>query len=376
MVRMVRDVALALAVCGLTLAAYFSEKSHWSPDPVAITIVVLTSAAVLIRRPWPLAALAVNVVGIVTFQLRDYPVQPPVLGVLVAVYSVAVTGSRRRSVLTGVGLGVLIVLVVVGTEPEGPIPALVDALVWVAVAFTLGEAVRVHRAYRAEVAERDARAAYAREQAMLRRAAEERVRIARDLHDVLAHSLAQITVQSGVAAHLLAAAPEPDAATLAAVRTSLDGIAEAGGAGMAEVAGILDVLRGDDPALVDGVPAVSRISALVEAVRGPGPEATLEIVGEPVALPPAHEVAAYRIVQESLTNVVRHAGARQVRVVVEYAPDAVRVRVSDDGSGGTAGGSGHGIVGMTERAHSVGGTLRASAGPDGFTVEAVLPVPA
>jgi signal transduction histidine kinase len=223
-----------------------------------------------------------------------------------------------------------------------------------------------------------ARAALDREREFDRRAAEERLRIARELHDVLAHTLTGAAVQAAVAADTLADDPVTTRSALEAVRQSFR---EA----RAELSATLGLLRADqiDSDSREPAPNLAQLDTLLASARSAGLRAELTVEGEPHRLPPAIELTAYRIVQEALTNVIQHADAQTVNVNVAFHPDRLCVSVSDDGRGDANGGAlehaprnGHGLVGMSERVAAVGGTITARGRPlSGFDVVATLPVP-
>ncbi|HET9558335.1 MAG TPA: sensor histidine kinase, partial [Actinomycetota bacterium] len=207
-----------------------------------------------------------------------------------------------------------------------------------------------------------------------RRVTEERLRIARELHDVVSHTIGLISVQAGVAAHLLHRRPDKAADSLAAIRQASD---EA----LGELHAMLGVLRqgdGGGRAPLAPAPGLAELDALIAQAAGAGIEVKVAVEGEPRRLPSAVDLACYRVVQESLTNVVRHAGASQAEVTVTHHDDRVVVEVLDDGaapSGNGAVGSGQGIPGMRERARALGGSLEAGPRPGGgFRVQASLPV--
>jgi len=214
---------------------------------------------------------------------------------------------------------------------------------------------------RAEEAERT------REEMAQRRAAEERLRIARELHDSLTHSISVIKVQAGVAVHLAQKNGEQPSEALLAIQ-------EASSAAVRELRATLDVLRRDDPHNGTGL---DQVPALVERTRSSGVPTTYAVRGEARPLPPDVEQAAYRVVQEALTNVTRHARDATAKVQIEYGADRLTVRVEDDGTSTPAPPvPGYGLVGMRERVTALGGRLQAQPGAErGFTVCAELPVP-
>jgi signal transduction histidine kinase len=241
----------------------------------------------------------------------------------------------------------------------------------------LAEAVRARRAYVAELRDRAERAERTREEEARRRVHEERMRIARELHDVVSHTIGVISVQAGVAAHLLRRKPDKAAESLEAIRQASD---EA----LGELHAMLGVLRddGDGRPPLAPAPGLAELDTLVAQAGKAGVEVRVTVEGEPRRLPSAVDLAAYRVVQESLTNVVRHARASRAEVTVTHGERCVEVEVVDDGRGPPPGhgssngaGSGQGILGMRERARAIGGTLEAGPRPGGgFRVRASLPV--
>ena len=246
-----------------------------------------------------------------------------------------------------------------------------------------GIAVASRRAYVASI---QARAQQDAEQDAQRRIDEERLRIARELHDVVSHTMATINVQAGVAAHVLPAQPEVAAEAVAAIRT-------ASKEGLRELRAILNVLRqADDADPTQPAPGTAQLDTLVASARQAGLDTAFTVTGTPVPLPAAVDLAAYRIVQESLTNTIRHAGPATAAVSLTYGDVDLLIEVTDTGRGpqhipagpgrspqpAPAGpGTGHGLVGMRERAATVGGTVEAGGGPrGGFQVTARLPIPA
>ncbi|MCM0678910.1 sensor histidine kinase [Micromonospora phytophila] len=267
-------------------------------------------------------------------------------------------------------------------------PAVVVLLLWFGVAVAVGDAVRSRRAYVAVLEERARRAEQTREEEARRRVAEERLRIARELHDVVAHHIALINVQAGVAGHLLRGQPDAAEEALGHVRAASRTV-------LAELSTVLGVLRRDEEtdAPTEPAPSLNRLDALVEGFAT-GQPVHWTLAGQPRPLPTAVDVAAYRIIQESLTNAHKHAPGAAVAVRLRYDPEGVTIEVRDDGAGAIAmdrpaeavrpepptgpqpPGTGLGLLGMRERAESVGGTFSAGPRPSGgFAVRAELPAP-
>jgi signal transduction histidine kinase len=285
---------------------------------------------------------------------------------------VAVTMERRRSlVVTTVALTALVVphLVAFGFD-TGAWPYL--SIGWTAAAWFWGDGLRTRRAYLAGLEERARYLEETREEEARRRVADERLRIARDLHDVIAHSIASINVQAGSAIHVMDRRPEQ-------ARDALLAIKAASGEALAELRSTIGPLRAHEhDAPRAPAPTLARLDPLLETAARAGLPVEVGVRGEPRPLPAAVDVAAYRIVQESLTNVVRHAHAHEATITLDYRLESLELEITDDGRNGATGDGaepGHGIAGMRERAEAVGG--RVEAGPrftGGFRVWARLPI--
>ncbi|WP_328343939.1 sensor histidine kinase [Micromonospora sp. NBC_00421] len=387
----VADVLLAALLFVVSLLPV-NPPGGASRAPLAVGTVLFALAgcgALALRRRRPLAVLGTVTVLVVAALLLGFVRGPFMIIVAIAAYTVASRTDRWTAWVTGTGAALAIgatavfVLGVSWVRPE-----IVVLLLWFGFAVAGGDAVRSRRAYVAVLEERARRAEQTREEEALRRVAEERLRIARELHDVVAHHIALINVQAGVAGHLLSGQPEAAQEALghvrAASRTVLD-----------ELATLLGVLRGagENDSPTEPAPSLNRLDALVEGFST-GQPVRWTVAGQPRPLPTAVDVAAYRIVQESLTNAYRHAPRAAVAVRLGYGPAGVTVEVRDDGTprpeGGPTGGepvtgatgrsrgagTGLGLIGMRERAETVGGTFSAGPLPDGgWQVRAELPAP-
>jgi signal transduction histidine kinase len=379
---LVVDVLLALGiglaqVLGVLLSERVGRSAGWrDPDALAYLLLVGGAAALLFRRRWPLPVLAITLACGLAYAARTYPEGPSQLAVFPALWTVALTLPRRQAWLAAAVAAVAaasVELFLYGDTMFDGEP--VYAAVTVLAAMWWGEAVRARRAYVAELRDRAERAERSREEEARRRVDEERLRIARELHDVVSHTIGVISVQAGVAAHLLHRRPDKAADSLAAIRQASD---EA----LGELHAMLRVLRQGDGdggrAPLAPAPGLAELDVLVAQAAGAGIEVKVAVEGEPRRLPSAVDLACYRVVQESLTNVVRHAGASQAEITVTHLDDRVVVEVLDDGAapaGNGAVGSGQGIPGMRERARALGGSLEAGPRPGGgFRVQASLPV--
>jgi signal transduction histidine kinase len=292
----------------------------------------------------------------------------------VALYTAGTMLDRKRLARFAIPCSVAVIATVLPAWGSAVFwPDLVRAAAVLAVAAALGDATRNRRAYIEEVEERAAEAERTREEEASRRVDEERLRIARELHDVTAHSLSIVAVQSGVALHVLDSDP-------AAARTALTAIRETSRDSLNELRGMLGVLRSSGEAAAGAplapTPGLARIDDLIRPLRDAG--LAVEVTGAPTGepLPAIVDASAYRIVQEALTNVLRHAGSASVAVRLERTDDALCVEIADDGSGSPARAEaeGHGIAGMRERARARGGPFEAGPRPGGgWRVAAVLP---
>ncbi|MGW2937389.1 sensor histidine kinase [Streptomyces sp. NPDC001156] len=365
-------VAVALAVSAVCLGLFTDQSRH--PDALGWTLLLAAHVPIVWRRRRPLLVLAAVVALVAPYHALDNNHGAPLPASFVALYTVAVTGRPLRTILTGtavLGIVVSVMLTVNAHQALG----LLRVSGWVIAVLFFGVDVRYYRHYVASIVERAERAERTREEEARRRVAEERVRIARDLHDLLAHSITLIGVQTSVAVHVLAA--DPERLDRAAIARALEDIAETCRTARGELRTTLDVLReqGAEGEARGPLPGVDGVTDLVVAARLAG--ARVQQTVRIRQVPPAVGAAAYRIVQEALTNVVRHAGPEPVvRVDLHEKDGALHLSVTDDGTGPTPGGvPGYGLVGMRERARSVGGTI--DAGPrtqGGFEVAAVLPL--
>ncbi|MET9970825.1 histidine kinase, partial [Streptomyces sp. NPDC006356] len=371
------DALLAVASAAVSTVMALSGDKGLRPDALGWTLLLAAHVPLVWRRRRPVLVLLVVMVCITPYHALENNHAAPILATLVVLYTVAATGTVRRTLLTGAAvLGATLILNAL-TNPDGTLEIL-RISGWVVAVLFCGIDVRYYRQFVASIVERAERAERTREEEARRRVAEERLRIARDLHDLLAHSITLIGVQTSVAAHVLTA--DPERLDRQSIAKSLDDIADTCRTARGELRTTLEVLREQGLAgeTRGPLPGLDGVPDLVAAARLAG--ARVESTVRVRQAPPAVGAAAYRIVQEALTNVVRHAGPEPaVRVELYEERGALHVSVTDDGDCPAADpqSSGYGLVGMRERARSVGGTL--DAGPrdeGGFEVSAVLPVAA
>jgi signal transduction histidine kinase len=350
---------------------------------LAYLLLVVSGVVLAGRRRWPFAVfLAAAFSSLVYFSL-DFPDGPVWLGLFVAIYTLTAHGDGRRSlVIAGVGIGVLATAWLVSAADIEPR----EAIGWVffrigasVMSAALGESARSRRVIAAEAEERAERAERTREEEARSRVDAERLRIAREVHDTVAHAIAIINVQAGVTAHVLDKRPER-------ARDAFEVIEQTSSNALKEMRTILGVLRDDNDGRVPH-PGLGQINELVVKARDAGLDVKLVSPAPAEALPSAVGSAVYRVLQESITNVIRHVGPTRVTVALKYGADTVEIRVTDEGrrsAGGSASADGsadsstdggHGILGMRERCQLLGGDLDARHRPGGgFEVTARLPL--
>jgi signal transduction histidine kinase len=345
---------------------------------VGYALVLLHTLPLAARRRFPGTVVGISVASGLAIGALFLP--PEFLGpaILVAVYSVAAYGSRWVALagLAAAELGLAAVQLIQGRFGEPA--AWVQFALIIGAAWLLGYFVGDRHVYAARLEERTAELEQAREELARRAVAEERLRLARELHDVVAHSMSVIAVQSGVGAHVAESRPEEVGKALSAIEATSRATLE-------ELRRLLGVLRQDNEsqASLSPVPGLADLDSLLGEVAKAGLAVRLRVEGTPSPLPAGVDLSAYRIVQEALTNVVKHAGPARAQVVVGYRDQDVTVEVTDDGRGAAAlagdgrGGTGHGLVGMRERVAAFGGDLETGPRPGGgFRVAARLPLAA
>jgi signal transduction histidine kinase len=362
----------AIAIAAFQLIGSFGAASNQPErrgvDALAIVLVLIGPLALARRDRWPFAAAGFAIAAADVYVARGYAYGPIFVSAVVGLVVAAQTGRRVATwALAAAGYSGFVVAMVVDPEGDGPRwPHLALVAGWLAVVLAVGELVRVRRL---QFGERRRMEAERRQQ----RVSEQRLALAQELHDVLAHNISLINVQASVALHLLD--EQPDQA-----RPALTNIKEASHQALRELRTALDALRRDDDAPRAPAPRLADLDGLIEGVRSSGLDVELVRSGSTAPLPAPVELAAFRIVQEALTNIARHAEARRVTVHVVH-DDELTVEVVDDGRGALVAGrapgaeEGNGIIGMRERAESLGG--RIEAGPragGGFRVVAHLPV--
>jgi len=369
--RWLADAGIAAVVTGVSLAGCYAAAS-WHPhsppmNAVGWLLVIAGGAALIVRRRYPAAVLGVTLAA----ALVSVPVghaRLPWLPVIVAFFAAA--RARRRSAMTAsLVIGYLVEVWppwLIGSRGHTPVTSALTLLCGLLVLLSVAELMRA-------AAQRRLAVQRIREQELLRLASEERMRMARDLHDVVAHNISVINVQANTALHLADRQPERAQQALATIN-------DVSRQALAELRSVLGVLRADgDAAPRAPAPGLGELDTLVANMAAAGLKVELETEGSPAPLPASVDLAAYRIIQEALTNSARHSGAARAVVRVRYRGSEVEIEVEDEGTTGPRpsrpAGSGSGIAGMTDRAQALGGRLTAGPRPGGgFRVTALLPV--
>jgi signal transduction histidine kinase len=367
------DVALAasLAVLGvveLQLSYAFELTDRPGPLPLHLAVAVASAASLAWRRSHPLlvAPIALCLLGLETFVVALPNVYVSAVVIVIAVYSLAVYAPTWRSALLPLAVAIGGGLVMGAHDPEDPVGSAITTVIFAAIVLTAGAVVRNYRAGTESMrTERDLAAAEVRAVA-----ADERARIARELHDVVAHGMSVVALQAVGGRRVLDTDP-------AQAREAFDTIERVTSDCLDEMRRLLGILRAaDDQAPLAPQPTLDQIAVLVEQARSAGTEVDVTVTGEARSLPPGVGLSAYRIVQEALTNALKHAPGARLRLLVRYEEASVVVEVLDDGPGDRGASSpGHGLIGMRERVELFGGTLDVGTRSEGgFGVRARLPL--
>jgi signal transduction histidine kinase len=363
------DVVVAVLVgavqLGLTTGAARNQPHREPLDLLAYLLLAAGPAALLWRRRSPVWVLVVVTASNVLYFAFGYPYGPAWLSLIVAIWTAVTAGARKAAwAVALLGLATYFALApLLSREEPATLLAIAAHLGWLLLFLVVAEVAMAGRQRR--LAAERTRAEEAR-----RRVGEERMRIARELHDVLAHNISLINVQAGVALHLMDEQPGQS-------RSALQAIKQASNDALGELRSVLDILRqGDEAPPRAPASGLASLDRLVAGAEATGLPVSAKVEGTPRPLPAGTDLAAFRIVQESLTNVTRHAGPASATVLVRYGTDDLTVQVDDDGKGpGPNGTGGNGIRGMRERVAALGGELTAGPRPGGgFRVLARLPL--
>jgi signal transduction histidine kinase len=371
--RRAADVVVALALLALMVAELIARPAvdGGAPTrPVAFVWAVAIMLPIAVHRRYPRTALLIALIAIIGYSAGHF-VAFPGYAAFALVFVVSFHSGRGTGLLAYFAMTAALGTAI-GLQPPGQVSSStwVTCLLALTVAWLAGDNLRVRQERWTALQARARRLETEREERARQAVAAERLRIARELHDVVAHSMSVIAVQAGVANHVIDTRPEQARAALATVETNTR-------AALVEMRRLLGVLRQEDepPATLVPVPGLADVPQLIAQFRDAGLPVDAEVTGTRADLPDGVDLSAFRIVQEGLTNVLRHGGPRAT-LQISYQTGAVRIAIADDGrpGGAPAGESGHGLIGMRERVAVFGGTLK--AGPrdgGGFDVAATLP---
>ena len=343
-------------------------------------LLAISGVVIVVRRRWPVTVFVVTALASAIYYVLDFPDGPGWLGLFIAIYTLTERGDGRQSlVVAGAGIAVLAptwLVAAANVEPRATIGWVFFRIGASVMSAALGESVRSRRVIAAEALERAELAERTREEEARLRVDEERLRIAREVHDTVAHAIAVINVQAGVTAHVLNRRPER-------VRETLEAIEQTSARALREMRTILGVLRDDHDGRVPQ-PGLAQIDDIAVQAREAGLDVAVSTAPSAVEVPSAVGRAVYRIVQESITNVIRHVGPTRVSVSVAYDADAIAVRVTDEGAQdetpadrppAASAAPGRGLLGLRERCQLLGGKLTAGRTTGGgFEVTAWLPL--
>jgi signal transduction histidine kinase len=390
-----QDVLLGLFVAVMQVQGMLAKPAEAGSRPLTdlghlgYLLLILSGLVLAVRRRWPASVFMAAALASLVYYTVDFSDGPGSIGLFIALYTLTAYGDGRRSlVIAGAGIAVLAIgwlVAAADIEPRAAIGWVFFRIAASILAAALGESVRTRRVIAAEALERARQAERTREEEARSRVDAERLRIAREVHDTVAHAIAIINVQAGVTAYLLDKQPER-------ARGALLTIEQTSAQALHEMRAVLGVLRDSGNGRVPH-PGLAQVNELTSMAREAGLDIKLEVRSPPAPLPSAVDHTAYRILQESITNVIRHVGPTRVTVTLDYGTDVLEVRVTDEGgldaSGDDAGRPrppagtvnsrsaepGRGIVGMRERCGLLGGELTAGPRPcGGFEVNARLPL--
>jgi signal transduction histidine kinase len=350
-------VVTLVGIVGTFAASRAAMTAHHPLDAGGLALVVAAGLALVLRRRQPIGTLLAVAVLTSTYLVLGYPYGPILLALMIAVYTAARHRPPTRSGPAAfAALAMLLVHIFTNSTVLPGLLGVIPGSAWVVVPFAVGIVVRQQREA----------ASQARAELLRQRVDDERLRIAQEVHDVVGHGLAAIKMQADVALHVLPKKPEQAEVALEAIsRTSSDALEE--------LRATLAVVRRS--ATQAPAPGLARVNDLRQRMSEAGVQVQLDTIGEPRPLPTAVDLTAYRILQEALTNVLRHSGDKRAVVTIDYAPDAVALTVTNPFAGSPGDSGGLGIPGMRQRVASLGGEF--SAGPTGegrFEVHARLPI--
>ncbi len=367
-------LALLIAIVSLPAILPAVEGSRRDADGWSIALILLMSLPIAYRRIAPDVVMGTTGLATVAYYTLGYPDTLAALGTLIALYSVAAHGNRKIAVQALIGTVIGLSISVLVTElGDLTLQILISNYIIYGTAWVIGDNMRTRRAYTQELEARADRLERERETQSRDAVIDERRRIAREMHDVVAHNVSVMVVQAGAARRIIESKPEQ-------ARDALSSIEMTGRQALTEMRRLTGVLRREGESYKAPQPGLRYLEKLIEQTREAGLPVEVTIEGQPYELPQGADLSAFRIVQEALTNSLKHAGPSQASVCIKYSPDRLELRVTDNGRGAAerlSNGSvaGHGLVGMRERVAMFGGDLKSGPLPGGgYEVQATLPL--
>ncbi|MGP3534392.1 sensor histidine kinase [Microbacterium sp. RD1] len=366
--RGVGDALLALIVVFAAFAP-FADSGAAAEGPGEFALALAPAVALPWRRRWPVLVLAVNVLLAVSAVLVGMVPFGAIFATVVSMFTVADRSSRRRTLVvlgaTAVATSVFSLLASIGGLFD---PRTFVTLAWIVIAAAAGDATRSRRAYLQAITDRAIRAEQTRDAEARRRVSEERLRIARDLHDAVAHQISVISLNAGVASASLETRPEKTREALATIRTASRAV-------LGEIGELMAMLRADDDAETAPHASLRQLVDLVAAFRQAGLEVAVRIEGDLPELPMATDAVAYRVLQEGLTNALKHGIEGRAHILVRTTAEALHIVVTNPaGPSEREDSGGYGLLGLRERVAAVRGVVEAGGTAAGYRLSATLPL--
>ncbi len=375
-IQAVLDIGIALIVAALPFIPPFHDEGEDIPVIPTVLVSSVIAAALVLRRRYPRVVLGVVLGLAIPVLVTGAHTVAFAAGAAMALYTVASRWPRRTTAIATAVTGITVVGLIVWTsEGEEAYNAGVTVMVWIALAAAVGDAVRSRRNYVQVLEDRAQRAEETREQMARTRVAEERLRIAQELHDIVAHHIAVVNIQAGLASRAMSR----DAFGTAA--SAIDRVSEAARSALDDLSAVLRLLRvTEDTDQREPAPGLAQVSDLIQSYANADDRIHWSIRGKAVPLDAASELTAYRVIQEALTNATKHGVPGETHLTISYEVDGLDitvanpVRIDVEGNETTVIGTGYGVIGLHERVGSVGGRITAHRQPNGqFVVRAVIP---
>ena len=362
-------IALFLIFVSITILVSMLHRDDFESIGLVVILLVIHGGSALFRRRAPLVVMAMTLASGLAVHALGVPVVVLGVATLVALYSVATYRERVQSLVALGAASIAMTVANTSGQTQGDASTILGNALVLAIVWFLGDTQRARRAYVIQLEERTRELESAQDELAQRAVAEERIRIARELHDIVAHSMGLIAVQAGVGAHVIESRPEE-------ARRSLETIENTSRSALGEIRRMLGLLRtAGDTADTEPSPGLNELPKLADDLAAAGVEIDLRLDPPSKPLTAGTQLTIYRLVQEALTNVIKHSQARQARVSVQFVDRTSSVEIVDDGVALRDEPAGHGIIGMRERVAMHGGSFEAGPLPEGgFRVAATIPI--